>query len=119
MTTLHSLERAKERMGMNEKSAIKEIERALERGKTAEEFTSWERNYLSKEAKGDCRAMAYNGYCYIFKSDDTCLTMYRLPVWFGKKKHFDGKKRIKNFKSYSKNNIGIYEFSFKNESLEA
>lgn len=103
MITLHSLERAKERMGMNEKVAKKQIKHALERGKTADQFTSWERNYLEKEAYGNCRAIAYNGYCYIFNDDNTCVTMYSLPVWFGKKKHFDGKERIRNYKTYAKN----------------
>lgn len=109
MTTLHSLERAKERMGMNKKVAIKQIRLALERGKTFEEFTSWEKNYLGKEAYGNCRAVAYNGYCYIFNDKDYCVTMYPLPIWFGKKKHFDGKNRIKNYKAYSKNMVVEYD----------
>ena len=103
MTTIHSLDRAKERLGMNKKVAIKQIRLALERGKTSEEFSSWERNFLGKEAYDGCKAIAYNGYCYIFNDMDICVTMYPLPVWFGKKKHFDGKNRIKNYKSYSKN----------------
>ena len=105
MITLHSLERAKERMGLNKKAALKQIKHALERGKTYEQFSSWEKNFLSKEAYGDCIAIAYNGFCYIFNNENDCITMYQLPVWFGKKKHFDGKNRIRNYKSYSKNMI--------------
>ena len=105
MVTLHSLERAKSRMGINTKPAIKQIKHALERGKTFKDFSSWERKYLEKEAYGDCIAIAYNGYCYIFSNDNTCVTLYPLPSWFGKKKHFDGKNKIKNFKHYSKNLI--------------
>ena len=110
MVTLHSLERAKERMGMNKKVAVKQIKHALERGKTAKGFSSWEKAYLEKEAYGGCVAIAYNGYCYIFNNDNDCVTMYSLPVWFGKRKHFDGKKRIRNYKSYSKNMMQEYYY---------
>ena len=49
MATIHSIDRAKERAGLNERRAYKMIDLALERGKTAEDFTSWERDYLLNE----------------------------------------------------------------------
>ena len=53
MATIHSIDRAKERAGLNERRAYKMIDLALERGKTAEDFTSWERDYLLNEGKAD------------------------------------------------------------------
>ena len=103
--TLHSIERAKERMGYNEKNAHRQINRALERGKRAEDFSSWERNYLESECGETTVAIAYNGFCYIVSDTGLCLTMYELPAWFGKKKHFDGKEKIRNMKAYSRNYI--------------
>ena len=67
-TTFHNIERAKERIGLNSRNAEKKISQAFSRGKTAEEFTSWERSYLEKDAHGECVAMAYSGFCYIFNS---------------------------------------------------
>ena len=46
MATIHSLDRAKERAGLNERRAYKMIDLALERGKSAEDFTSWEKEQL-------------------------------------------------------------------------
>ena len=100
--TVHSLDRAKERTGLNEKNAAKLIDLALQRGKTADAFTSWERNYLTKEANDHCTALAYDGFCYIVNENGYCVTMYPLPAWFGKKKHFSGKERIRNMKTYSR-----------------
>lgn len=105
MATVHSLERAKERAGINEKKAYKMIDRALERGKRAEDFSSWERDYLREEGKGNATAIAYNNYCFIVSEDGFCLTVYPLPTWFGKKKHFKGKERIRNMKAYSRYSI--------------
>lgn len=102
--TVHSIERAKERAGLSEKRASKMIKLAIERGKRAEDFTSWERDYLKGECKGDKTAIAYNNFCYIVDEEGFCVTLYPLPAWFGKKKHFNGKERIRNMKVYSRNN---------------
>ena len=104
MATVHSVERAKERAGLNERKAYKMIDHALERGKRAEYFTSWERDYLKGECKGNTTAIAYNNFCYIINEEGFCVTLYPLPAWFGKKKHFNGKERIRNMKVYSRNN---------------
>jgi len=98
----HSVNRAKERLGLNEKVARKQISRAVERGKRADQFTSWERSYLENEARDDSYAIAYNNYCFIIGQNGSCITMYHLPAWFGKKKHFDGKERIRNAKAYAR-----------------
>ena len=89
--TVHSIDRIKERAGKNEKNAEKLIALALERGKSADRFTSWERSYLSREASDNCTALAYDGLCYIVNENGFCVTMYPLPAWFGKKKHYNGK----------------------------
>lgn len=100
--SVHSIVRAKERASWNEKQAEKNIARALARGKSAEDFTSWEREYLEGESRGNCTAVAYNNFCYIVNENGFCLTLYPLPIWFGKKKQFDGKERIRNAKKYAK-----------------
>lgn len=102
--TVHSIERAKERAGLSEKRASKMIKLAIERGKRAEDFTSWERDFLIREPSDNCIAVAYNNYCYIVNEEGFCVTLYPLPEWFGKKKHFNGKERIRNMKVYSRNN---------------
>lgn len=108
--TLHSLDRSKERCKIrNTNSAEKNISRAIERGKRAEDFTSWERAYLSIEAYNNCTAIAYNNFCYIINEYGACVTIHALPSWFGKKKHFDGKERIRNYKKYCKNNLSYME----------
>lgn len=105
MTTIHSINRTMERCKLkNPRAAEKNINRALQRGKRAEEFSSWERTFLSIEAHGDCSAIAHNGFCYIVNEYGTCITVYPLPAWFGKKKHFDGKERIRDFRKYCKSN---------------
>ena len=101
--TTHSVERAKERMGVNEKRAVKDIQRASDRGKRADAFSSWERDYLDRHSADDSLAIAYNGFCYIFDTNaKICITLFRLPEWFGKKKNFDGKVKVKNPKKYYK-----------------
>ena len=106
ISTLHGIERVKKRCNLkNQKTISKNIRLALERGKRAEDCSSWEKSFLSREAYDDCTAIAYNDHCYIFNREGRCVTMYKLPTWFGKKKHFDGKERIRNYKKYCKNKI--------------
>lgn len=102
--TIHSIERAKERANLNEKKAIRNIAKALERGKKASDFSSWERSYLEDESTEVSTAIAYNGFCYIIGEYGQCITLYALPSWFGNKKHFVGKEKIRNYKKYCKNN---------------
>ena len=110
IVTIHGVSRAKERCNVkNVRSAEKNVSLAVQRGKRAEDCTSWEREYLSKEAYDNCIAIAYNNFCYIVNADGICVTLYPLPAWFGKKKHFDGKERIRNYKQYCRNNSGFCE----------
>ena len=111
--SIHSLERAKERAGLNEKKAEKRIQIALERGRTAETFTSKERDFLERESSDFCVAIAYANFCYIVNENGFCVTMYPLPKWFGKKKHFDGKEKIRNVKAYARNHrMDCYEYAY-------
>ena len=108
IVTVHGVSRAKERCNLkNVRSTEKNVALAIQRGKRAEDCTSWERAYLSKEAYDGCTAIAYNNFCYIFNADDVCVTIHALPSWFGKKKHFDGKERIRNFKQYCRNHMAF------------
>lgn len=103
--TLHCNERAMERYNLrNEKAVMKNINRAYLYGKRAEDHTSWERNYLSSKTRPCMVAVEYNGFCYIFNEYGICVTMYDLPAWFGKKKRFNGKERIRDFRKYEKLN---------------
>lgn len=103
ITTLHGVQRAKERCNLKSiRTAEKQISLALKRGKCAEDCSSWERDYLEREAYDDCIAIAYNNFCYIVNSRGICVTLYPLPSWFGKKKQFNGKERIRNAKQYSR-----------------
>ena len=103
VVTYHSMIRAMERTPVkNQRSAAKNVTLALLRGKPASAFSSWERNYLSSVCTSDCTALAYNNYCYVVNAEGACLTMYPLPAWFGKKKHFDGKEHIRNCKKYQR-----------------
>lgn len=112
IVTVHGVSRAKDRCNVkNVRSAEKNVTLAIQRGKRAEDLTSWERSYLSKEAYDDCTAIAYNNFCYIVNASGACVTLYPLPAWFGKKKHFDSKERIRNYKQYCRNKstFGIRE----------
>lgn len=111
-TTLHSIDRVMERCHLkNERAAEKNINKALQHGKYSENFTSWERSYLRNAAYDDCFAIAYNGFCYIVSDQGLCVTVYPLPSWFGKRKHFAGKERIRNYKKYCKSNREYWERS--------
>lgn len=103
--TEHCVERAMERYNLrNEKSIQKNVDRAYLLGKRAEDFSSWERNYLSGKTRDCMTGVAYNGFCYIFNEYGICVTMYELPAWFGKRKRFNGKERIRDIKKYNRLN---------------
>lgn len=105
VTTLHSIDRLKERCNIkNYKAAERDISLAIQRGKHAEQYAPWERTYLSAEAYDNCTAIAYNNFCYIINEFGMCVTVYNLPAWFGQKKHFAGKERICDYKKYCKAN---------------
>lgn len=102
IASIHSIEKAKERAGLCEKRAHKSIELALERGKSADSFSSREHKYLERLSRDGCTAIAFNGFCFIVGKNGRCVTLFPLPIWFGKKKNFDGKEKVRNVKKYSK-----------------
>ena len=105
MCTYHSIQRANERTRYKGKTAVRFIENGIARGKTASDFTQAERDYLLNTPYDSCIAKAYNGFCLIISEDGECITLYPLPEWFGKKRYYTGKKRIRNVKRYLSSNI--------------
>jgi len=101
MTTYHAIQRVKQRTNIERGSEERFIKNAIARGRGAETFNGIERDYLkSYEIGGDCYAVAYNSYCFIFNENDICITMYPLPAWFGKKKLFNGKTKIRSIRKF-------------------
>lgn len=98
MCTNHSLQRATERTRYSGKSAEHFIRNRIARGKTADAFTNRERKWLTGLAREGCIPKVYNGFCLIVSGEGACVTLYELPGWFGKKRRYDGSKRIRNAK---------------------
>lgn len=103
--SVHSLERLKERSGKkNSREAARYLNNAVSRGKRAEDFASTaEKRYLEKKnsRSENHEAIVYDGNCFIF-SESTCITMFPLPAWFGKKKFYDGKEKIRHPHRYQR-----------------
>lgn len=95
-TTTHSLIRAKQRIGCNEKSAKHQFTNALLRGKTPADYKGLERHFLIERMKGGCDIRVYNGYIYVISKGDIIVTLYGIPSWFGK----TGKKYASKRASY-------------------
>lgn len=89
--TMHSLERARQRLGCNAKSAEHMFQNALSRGKTVDDFSGLERHYLQEKSARGCDMRIYNGCIYVV-TGDTIVTVYKTPSWFGKtgKRHKTG-----------------------------
>ncbi len=101
MNTLHSIIRANERAGMKFNEAVRFTELAIRNGKRASDLPCTQRRYLErKEADSSTSAVLYNGYIFILKDENICITLYPAPNWFFKKQHFDGKKQVRNIKKY-------------------
>ena len=100
MCTEHCIERASERTGYMGKTALRFIENGIARGKSAKDFKQDESEYLLRREQNNCTARVYNGFCFIISEYGECITLYRLPHWFGKKRHYDSKTRIRNAKKY-------------------
>ena len=86
--TMHYINRSKSRGGINSKRATRMAELAWRRGcRTNECRWSEDRKYLLKKSNEEIEAIAYNGFCFLFsKSDLKCITVYKLPKDFGRKK---------------------------------
>lgn len=103
--TLHGAERAKERMGLSEKKAIRRLVLARERGvREADCKWSADRRFLGKSSDDIVEAVAYNGFCYILdKASGICITTYRLPRDFGQKKTRYNPRKTGSTYQYEKN----------------
>ena len=101
MNTIHSIVRANERAGMKRSEAIRFTDLAIRNGIRADELPRKERRYLeSKEIDLSFSAVLYNGYIFILKDEDTCITLFPAPNWFLKKRYYDGKTKVRNAKKY-------------------
>ena len=105
ITTLHSIERAKERAGMNPRTAEHFMRNALERGKDKTMFACEEkRRWLTaKENACGYKALVYNDMCLIVDRG-VVITMYEVPSWFKRQKRYNGKERIRNQAKFEKFN---------------
>ena len=99
MYTYHSIVRTSQRAGLNRKSATRMIENARVRGLGSSYFGGDEKEYLQRKMPEGGRSVVYAGYCFIFNDSDLCITMFSVPVWFGKRK-YDGKKRLRKPRKY-------------------
>ena len=100
MASYHAIKRANERLGLKVQAAEKEIRKAFLEGMESSEFSSREKEYLSGKEESGITVRVYKGSCYIFSEEGVCITVYDLPSWFGRKRFFDGKTKIRNPKEY-------------------
>ena len=105
MTTVHSIERAKERIGMSPRAAEHFMRNALERGKDKTMFSGEQkRRWLaSKENACGYKALVYNDMCLIV-DQDVVITLYEVPDWFKRSNRYSGKERIRNRAKFEKYN---------------
>ena len=112
--TNHYIDRAKERTNVKNRRTNERIAAlALRRGKRSKDFINREQEYLSSRESRDCLAFAYNGFCYIFSQEFTCITTYALPEWFGKRAHYAGKELIRDYWKYYRYNQMLEDRSLK------
>lgn len=94
--SLHSIERAKDRAGLNPKAAQHFMRNALERGKDKTMFTHEKRKRLSSKEYCQRKALVYNDMCLIVDRKDVVITLFNVPTWFKKSNRYNGKERIRN-----------------------
>ena len=110
VATMHSLERAKDRIGMNQKTAEHFMRNALERGKDKTMYTSERRRWLTaKEDACGCKALVYNDMCLIVTPDNVVVTMYKVPDWFRNAVRYKGKDRVRNQAKFERYNRRLAE----------
>ena len=116
MTTIHAVQRTQERAGFNFKRSTRFISNAVKRGLKADAFESAERDYLkSYEYNNGCHAIVYNSFCFIVNNSGICITMFELPKWFGKKRLFFGKERVRDTKKFS---LSYINFDFEEDNMD-
>ena len=95
-------------MGINNRKELKtKAEKALERGKRADDFKFMEKHFLEERENEKIDAVVYDKACFIYKKADfisnpTLLTVYKFKRWSDKKVHFKGKEQIRDAKKYLK-----------------
>ncbi len=104
--TLHSIERAKDRIRMNPRAAEHFMRNALERGKDKSMFSCEQKRQwlISKENACGYRALVYNDMCLIVTQEDVVITLYEVPEWFRRSNRYSGKERIRNQAKFAKFN---------------
>ena len=100
MTTRHSIQRAHERLGLNEKRAQRVIALAYTRGKRLGDYRGSDFRYLRSLCEEGHEAVVYQDAIYIFSPDGVCVTLYPTPRWFGTRRNYDGKERIRNVRRF-------------------
>ena len=105
MTTLHSIERARERIGMNPRAAEHFMRNALKRGKDKTMFSCEQKRQwlISKEKACGYQALVYNDVCLIV-DQGVIITLYEVPGWFRSSSRYNGKERIRNRATFEKFN---------------
>ena len=98
MITRHSLEMAHERLGLNEKKARRNIELAYTRGKRTDAFRGSDLRYLMARCEEGCVPVVYQDAIYIFNPEGVCVTVYQAPRWFGSRRSYDGKERVRDMR---------------------
>ncbi len=99
--TSHYIARAKERLGLNRKAAIVAMEHAYERGAACTRFSSAERRYIEDRMAQGTDVLVYQGSCFLFMNGN-CLTVYKLPAWFGKRTYTETGMPVRNARKYQK-----------------
>ncbi len=107
MVSQHYLERAKERMGLNQSKAIRMEDIVFNRGLLSDDLPKKERTYLASKETDESLPRFYNGYIFIYNVEGLCLTVYKAPEWFGKKGSFEGKRKIRDPWKYRRYSLDV------------
>ena len=104
MTTCHFVDRAKARLGINEKDAKRLAQMVTRHEKpSSKKRRSREQRWVTQRCKDGCKAIVYQGNCFIVSEDDVYITVYPLPFWYGKKAQFDNNNcPVRKPKKYAK-----------------
>ncbi len=86
--TVHAYERSEERMNIwSTDEAFNNAKRAWINGKTVDDYSGKTRRFLlNKEKSHDdfTEIRIFKGFCYIFKKNGICVTVYKAPKWMFK-----------------------------------
>ncbi len=107
MVSQHYLERAKERMGLNQSRAIRAEGLVYARGLVSTALPKKERIYMESKETDLSFPRLYNGYIYIYNTEGLCLTVYKAPEWFGKRDRYEGKQEIRDPWKYRRYSLGF------------